>query len=152
MRMEDDILSLCSAGSALGLPTTLYLGEFGRDVRNDKLSELGFSTAVKGKELILKRLSESTGPPDNHDKSMELADDDCNDSKCAWNGEGHSPCIACDDLQQALAVAAFWKWKCCESVSAAHFCWNAYITGMVKDLKCNKMEWQELQALFTPKP
>lgn len=144
-----DTLSLWCAGY-VGLPSTLYLGECGRDVRNEKLSELGFAAVREGKEFVLRKLLKVPTSTGNNSTSFTQLDvNDCDTGRDAAIAKDQLTSVVCDDLQQAIAVAAFWQWNCSESVSDSLYEWSTYITKLQKHLVFNRTEWDEVQALFT---
>lgn len=138
------------AGNTLGLPSTLYVGEAGRDVRDVKLLELGFVAVQKGRNLVLRNTSNSTTNVDNDSGMLRPLNAGGRDnSKVAAISTDKIPVVECDDLQIALAVAAFQQWKCIESITDTYDRWRSYIARLQKELNWNKTEWNEVQALYT---
>lgn len=137
------------------MPNTLYLGEAGageagRDVRDEKLLKLGFVAVREAKGLVLREISNSATNAANDCGILRLLNaGGCENSNVAAVKRNKTPVVECDDLQTALAVAAFYQWNSLESIRDSHDRWRSYIAKLQKELDRNTSEWNEIQALFT---
>ena len=147
-----DTFLLPCAGNTLGLPSTLYLGEgmAGRDVREEKLLELGFVVAREGGNLMLINISNITSDAENDSGILTLPNaGGCDNSRVAAIRIDEISVVECDDLQTALAVAAYHQWNSLKSICDSRDRWRSYVARLKKELDRAKLEWNEVQALFT---
>lgn len=146
------LMPVCYTEHAAGLPASLYLGEDGTDVRAVKLLELDFVLEQEHGACVLSQASHSPGSGGNEDHPAPLPAGEL--ISCTEPGADvvSSDCLACDSMQHALAVAAFWHGQRCLRLSDADRKWRSYMGGLREELACSRVQWDELQALFTVEP
>lgn len=134
----------------------MYQAADGGDVRVVKLLELGFILDHASGKQVLRRaqglgFKQPRGPASggNEDSpARSPAEDSCS----CKEPQAEMADLACDDIQHALAVAAFWHGHRCGDLLDADRQWRGYIGSLREQLPRSRAQWDEVQALFSVEP